>query len=77
MHSFLAISTLGMVGSGLSTVLFNRLLKSTTALAASSVTYLIPIVSILWGLWDNESIGLFHLIAMTGILGGVYLINKK
>ncbi|MEO8146258.1 MAG: EamA family transporter [Bacteroidia bacterium] len=76
-QSFAAICTLGMLGSGLSTVLFNKLLKMTTALAASSVTYLIPIVSILWGLWDHETIGIYHLIAMTGILGGVYLINKK
>jgi len=76
-ESFSAIVTLGILGSGLSTVLFNRLLKITTALAASSVTYLIPIVSILWGLWDYEIIGVYHLLAMTGILGGVYLINKK
>lgn len=76
-QSFLAVCTLGMIGSGLSTVLFNRLIKVTTALAASSVTYLIPIVSILWGIMDNENIGVFHLLAMTGILGGVYLINKK
>lgn len=76
-HSFAAICTLGMVGSGLSTILFNKLIKTTSALAASSVTYLMPIVSILWGLWDHESIGIFHLLAMTGVLGGVYLINKK
>lgn len=76
-NSFAAICTLGIIGSGLSTVLFNKLIKTTSALAASSVTYLMPVVSIMWGLWDHESIGVYHILAMTGILSGVYLINKK
>ncbi len=71
------ISILGVLGTGLSTVLFNRLIKLTTALTASSVTYIIPIVAMLWGLIDNESFGVFHLLSMAGILAGVYLINKK
>ncbi len=75
--ALLYISILSVMGTGVSTVLFNRLIKVTTALAASSVTYLIPIVAILWGVADEETIGLFHMLSMAGILGGVYLINKK
>jgi drug/metabolite transporter (DMT)-like permease len=75
--AFAYISILGIMGTGVSTVLFNRLIKLTTALTASSVTYLIPIVAMLWGLLDSESFGPFHILSMAGILGGVYLINKK
>jgi len=71
------ISLLAILGTGLSTVLFNRLIKFTSALTASSVTYLIPLVAMLWGLGDGESFGIFHLLSMAGILCGVYLINKK
>jgi drug/metabolite transporter (DMT)-like permease len=75
--ALLYISILSIMGTGVSTVLFNILIKGTTALAASSVTYLIPIVAILWGVADKENIGLFHMLSMAGILGGVYLINRK
>lgn len=71
------ISILSVMGTGVSTVLFNRLIKVSTALSASSVTYLIPIVAMVWGLADGESFSMFHLFSMAGILGGVYLINKK
>ncbi len=73
----LYISILSVMGTGVSTVLFNRLIKMTTALTASSVTYLIPVVAMGWGLLDGEGFGGFHLLALCGILGGVYLINKR
>lgn len=75
--AFIYICILSIMGTGVSTVLFNHLIKFTTALTASSVTYLIPIVAMLWGLLDGENIGIIHLWSMAGILGGVYLINKK
>jgi len=68
---------LAVFGTAISIVIFNRLIKSSGALFASSVTYLIPIVAMLWGLVDGEKPGLFHLAAMGAILGGVYLINLK
>lgn len=71
------ISILAIMGTGVSTVLFNRLIKLTTALTASSVTYLIPIVAMIWGLLDGEQFGIYHILSMAGILGGVYLINRK
>jgi drug/metabolite transporter (DMT)-like permease len=75
--SLLCIVTLAVFGTALSTVLFNRLIKQTGALTASSVTYLIPIVATFWGLLDHESLGLFHLLGLGAILLGVNLINKK
>lgn len=68
---------LALLGTTLSLVFFNRLIKIAGALFASSVTYLIPIVAMLWGLADGETMGVWHLAALGAILGGVYLINKS
>lgn len=71
-----SILLLGMLSTAFSTVLFNRLIKQSGALVASSVTYLAPAVAALWGLLDNEVIGLLHLAGLGLILSGVYLIGR-
>lgn len=73
--SFFSIATLGLLSTAFSTVLFNKLIKISNALYASSVTYLIPVIAILWGVLDGETINTRHLMAMATILTGVYLIN--
>jgi drug/metabolite transporter (DMT)-like permease len=71
------IVMLGVIGTGIALVLFNYLIKRTDALYASSVTFLMPVVAIFWGIMDNEPIGIIHLIGLICILGGVTLMNKK
>jgi drug/metabolite transporter (DMT)-like permease len=73
----LALATLGIVGTALAMLLMNSLIRHSSAVAASSVTYVIPIFAIMWGLLDHEKIGLLHLVCMSLILAGVYLINRK
>ena len=58
-------------------VIFNKLVKDSSAIFASSVTYLIPIVALLWGVFDGENITIYHLAGVSVILSGVYLVNKK
>jgi drug/metabolite transporter (DMT)-like permease len=67
---------LGALGSGLATVLFYRILQITTPVFGSSVTYLIPIVAVMWGVADGERLTLQHYLGMLGILAGVYLVNS-
>ncbi|NJN25272.1 MAG: DMT family transporter [Cyclobacteriaceae bacterium] len=79
-HALMALgylSVLGIVGTGLALMLFNQLIKMTTPLFSSSVTYLIPIVAVAWGLIDGEKLHLMHYLGMAIIIGGVYLANKK
>ncbi len=71
------ITILGVIGTAAALLLFNALVKFTTAIFASSVTYLIPIVAMLWGLLDGEVITLWHALGMGLILLGVYLVNWK
>ena len=67
---------LALFGTVLALILFNNLIKHTPLLFSVSVTYLIPIIAIMWGVIDGEIITLIHLLWMGIILLGVFLINK-
>lgn len=67
---------LGMVGTAFALVMFNYLIKTVSALYASTVTYLIPIVAMLWGMFDGETIGWAHLAGLALILTGIKLTGK-
>jgi drug/metabolite transporter (DMT)-like permease len=68
---------LGVLGTGLATILFNWLLQITSPVFSSSVTYLVPIVAIFWGILDNEVLFLQHYIGIILTLFGVYWVNKS
>jgi drug/metabolite transporter (DMT)-like permease len=76
-RSFVAVITLALVGTAAAMIIFNRLIQLSSAVFASSVTYLIPVVAMAWGINDNENIGLLHFIGLAIVLVAVYLINKK
>jgi drug/metabolite transporter (DMT)-like permease len=71
------VALLAIGGTSLSVMLFNLLVKNTGTLFSASVTYLVPIVAIFWGVLDGETISLRHIISIIIILFGVYLINRK
>lgn len=68
---------LGIMSTAVATFLFNRLVKISTPIFASSVTYIMPIVAVGWGLADGEGLGVGHFLGMLTITAGVYLANKK
>ncbi len=74
--SFCLIS-LGMLSSGVAAVLFNRIVQIASGLFAISVTYLIPIVAIGWGILDGERISFQQYLGMGIILTGIYLVNRR
>jgi len=76
-EALLYIALLAVVGTSSAVVIFNKLISRSSAIFASSVTYLIPIVAILWGVFDGENITMNHILAVVIILSGVYLVNKK
>ena len=71
------IAVLAVFGTSIATIIFNRLLSRSSAIFASSITYLIPIVAIFWAVLDGEIITPYHLLGFVIILSGVYLVNKK
>lgn len=68
---------LGLMSTSIATILFNHLVKISTPLFTSSVTYIIPIVAVMWGLLDGEQLMTGHFVGMVAVIGGVYLANKK
>lgn len=74
--SFSAIAILAVVGTTLAVLMFNKLIQSGGVLFASMVTYIVPIVAILWGVLDGETISLWSISGVFIILSGVYLVNK-
>ncbi len=72
-----SIALLAVFGTALALLLFNKLVQETNTIFASSVTYLIPLVAISWGISDGEEFN-FAQIAFAGLmLGGIVLINRK
>jgi len=71
------ILILGVVGTALANILFFKLIKISSPVFASSVTYLIPVVAFLWGMVDHETLTFVQLIGASIILFGVYLSAKK
>tara|TARA_B100001250_G_C19601544_1_gene700845 strand:- start:202 stop:897 length:696 start_codon:yes stop_codon:yes gene_type:complete len=75
MFPFLYIIALGLICTSFAIILFNHLIKKTSALFGSSTTYLIPIFAIIWGVIDNETIQNHEVIGMLIILFGVFIMN--
>lgn len=75
--NFLFINILGIVGTGFAVWFFNLLIKRTSSVFASSVTYLIPIVAIFWGVFDGEIFTIYHGLLSSLILMGIYLIKSE
>jgi drug/metabolite transporter (DMT)-like permease len=71
------IALLALMSTAIANLLFIKLLGISTPLFASSVTYIMPIVAVMWGAIDGEKLLVGHFIGMAAILGGVYLANKK
>ncbi len=71
------IAILAILGTALAMVIHNWLIKQTSALFTSTVTYMMPLVSIIWGIADGESFLLSFLIWIVLILVGVYLANRR
>ena len=75
--SIVYIAILSAFGTALAKVLFNKLVQMATPVFASSVTYLMTIVAVVWGLLDGEGFSLLQGLATVLILIGIYLANKK
>ena len=70
------VAVLAVMSSAFALVLWNMLLTRTTALRASMVTYLMPVVAIGWGLLDGERIMVMQLIMIGLVLAAVWLISS-
>jgi drug/metabolite transporter (DMT)-like permease len=77
LESTFFVLTLATFGTAIAQLLFYKLVLISSTAFSSSVTYFIPIVAMAWGLFDNESFNILHVVSMALIFGGVYLTNRK
>ncbi len=72
------IAILGIIGTGLSNILFFKLIQLSSPVFASSVTYLIPVVAILLGYFVmNETLNFVQGVGASVVLLGVYFSSRK
>ena len=71
------IVILALFGTAMAKVMFNKLVQISNPVFASSVTYLMPIISVMWGVLDGEKFTIMQFFASLVIIIGVYLVNKK
>lgn len=71
------VSTLSIVGTGLAMILQYRLMSVSNPLFASTVTLLMPIVAVIWGLLDGETFTLMQIFGAFIILAGLIFLRKK
>ena len=77
MRSLGYIAILSIVGTGIAKTIYNKLVQVSDPVFSSSVTYVIPLVAIFWGVLDGEKLSALQIFGGVIILLGVYLVNKK
>lgn len=70
------IAILGLIGTATAMILYYKLIQSTGPMFSSMVTYLMPVVSVFWGILVGEKITWLHIVGFILILSGVYLTQK-
>jgi drug/metabolite transporter (DMT)-like permease len=71
------IIILSVLGTAIAKVIFFKLVQISTPVFASSVTYIMPIVALMWGVLDDEAFSFIQGLAAILILVGVYLAHKR
>jgi drug/metabolite transporter (DMT)-like permease len=66
---------LGVIGSGLSTMVFVWMVLQKGPLFAGMTTYVVPVLALLWGTLDNETISPMQMAAIVGVLSMVALVQ--
>lgn len=71
------VSLLSIFGTGLAMMMNYRLLKVSTPLFASTVTLLMPIVAIIWGILDGEKLTTLQFVGASIIIAGLIFLRSK
>jgi drug/metabolite transporter (DMT)-like permease len=77
MRSLGYLAILSIVGTGIAKTIYNKLVQVSDPVFSSSVTYVIPLVAIFWGVLDGEKLSSLQIFGGIIILVGGYLVNKK
>lgn len=71
------VAMLAVFSTVLASIIFFKMVQRTGAVFASTVSYLIPLVALLWGLFDGEALAFAQIPAIVLVLIGVFLSRRK
>lgn len=71
------VSMLSIFGTGLAMMLNYRLLSVSSALFSSTVTLLMPIIAIIWGIIDGEELSVMQFVGAAVIIAGLIFLRGK
>ena len=71
------VATLSVLGTGLAMMLHYRLMSVSNPLFASTVTLLMPVVAVMWGVIDGESFTFLQAVGAVIIFAGLIFLRKK
>lgn len=66
---------LGIFSTGIAVLFFIQLIKSQGPLFAGMVTYVVPMLALVWGQYDQEALTTGQLLAIGGVLAMVALVQ--
>ncbi len=75
--ALICIVGLGIFGTAIAMIIFNKLVQIASVIFASAVTYLIPLVALGWEMLDGKFLTSTQMVCMLLIMMGVYLANSK
>jgi drug/metabolite transporter (DMT)-like permease len=71
------VAILGVIGTGVAMIIFNKLVQISDPVFTTSVTYTIPVVALGWGILDGEVFSAWQLLSAFVILIGVFIVNRS
>lgn len=77
MSSFLALATLALLSTFLANIVFFKLIQLTDPVFSASVSFIAPVIALVWGFWDGEFVSVFYVISLIMILYGVFLVKER
>ena len=73
----ISVALLGIFCTGVATYMFVRLIMDRGPLFAGMVAYVIPVVALIWGWLDSESISSLQIFAVAGIVTSILMTNSS
>ena len=74
-EGLVAVFILALLGTTVAVLIFNRLIKISSPVFASSITYLIPVVAVVFGSLYGEKTTFIQLVGLFILLFGIVIIN--
>ncbi len=71
-----SVAALGVLGTGLAYILYYGLLTRVSAVQIQSVTYILPLWGLMWGLIDGEPLGWMSGVGVAVVLVGLALLRR-